>query len=527
MRGFLFSSALVFAIACGGNANHGVDVCSTTIPPPAACMTACNPQPNAPNTCPEGFHCDPDGKCNAECLQGSAGSGQCGDGFMCADDGTCIGSGACVGLGCSVTACAASGKMPTTITGTVFAPNGTLPLFGVDVYVPGVDPGSFPAGVQCTRCADGLPGNPIVQTTTDEMGNFTLAGIPDGPDIPVIISIGKWRREIKIPTVTPCMSMPVAAADTTLPKSMTDMTPNTTRVDMPQIAITTGNADTLECLVRRLGVADSEIGTNAGTGHVHLYSGNGVNTFDGGFAGGTGMIPSATPFWSSQTNLDNYDIVILSCEGEQNPDTKPQGAMDAMKAYADAGGRVFMSHWHNIWLEGATTGGGMGQAPQVWTGVAQFNDSGAAFFGDEDRIDEGGNPKGNSFATWMLNVGGSAMRDHIVIQGTSQNDATGKNTVNSISAMATQWVFWTGTTTPNNGQQAKMNPPQNFQFETPVEGAADAACGKVVFSDMHVSGNANGASYPSSCGGATDLSAQEKALAFMLFDIATCVGTIF
>jgi hypothetical protein len=69
--------------------------------------------------------------------------------------------------------------------------------------------------------------------------------------------------------------------------------------------------------------------------------------------------------------------------------------------------------------------------------------------------------------------------------------------------------------------------PQNFQFVTPVEGTADEACGKVVFSDMHVSGNANGSVYPTDCGTDNTLSPQEKALAFMLFDISSCVGAIF
>jgi hypothetical protein len=53
-----------------------------------------------------------------------------------------------------------------------------------------------------------------------------------------------------------------------------------------------------------------------------------------------------------------------------------------------------------------------------------------------------------------------------------------------------------------------------------------------VFTDMHVTGTPtignNG--YPDHCiGGAGNLtlSAQEKALAFMFFDIASCVGGIF
>ncbi|HEY3803006.1 MAG TPA: carboxypeptidase-like regulatory domain-containing protein [Kofleriaceae bacterium] len=510
MRGSLLSVALVSLFACGGNGNHGVDVCSTTIPVPAACMTSCNAQPGSPNTCPEGFHCDPDGKCNAECLQGSAGSAQCGAGFTCSSDGNCVGSNQCNGIACQVAACDQPSQSPTTITGTVYAPNGTLPLYGVDVYVPNDPPGAFGSGVQCTRCADGLPGDPIVQTTTDEAGNFTLTGVPSGTSIPVVITIGKWRRQITVPMIADCTSTALGSADTTLPKSADDMTPNTTSVDMPLIAITTGDADTLECLVRRLGVADKEIGTNAGTGHVHLYTGNGVSSFAAGYAGGTGAIPSATPFWSSQANLNNYDIVILSCEGEQNSNTKPQAAMDAMKGYADIGGRIFMSHWHNIWIEGATTPAGP-QKPAVWPTIATWSNGGDLDDPSTDLIDETANPKGSSFATWMLNVGGSTVRDQITVNN-------GRTTVTAVDpTKAQRWTY-----VQNQGMG-----PQNFQFVTPVEGTADEACGKVVFSDMHVSGNANGSVYPTDCGTDNTLSPQEKALAFMLFDISSCVGAIF
>ncbi|HEY1813962.1 MAG TPA: hypothetical protein VGG74_16540 [Kofleriaceae bacterium] len=516
MRGSLLSVVLVSLFACGGNGNHGVDVCSTTIPPPAACMTACNAQPGAPNTCPEGFHCDPDGKCNAECLQGSAGSAECGAGFMCTSDGNCVGSGACNGIACQVAACDQPSQSPTTITGTVFAPNGTLPLYGVNVYVPNDPPGAFPAGVQCSQCQDALPGDPIVQTTTDESGNFTLTGVPSGTSIPVVITIGKWRRQITVPTIMDCTSTALAATDTTLPKSMTDMTPNTTSVDIPMIAISTGDADALECLIRKLGIADSEFGTAGGTQHVQLFAdtmsaGEGAAKFSGG-----GNFADSQSLWNTTAALSAYDIVILSCEGDQYSNTKSQAALTAMESYSEAGGRIFMSHWHNIWIEGATQDG-TGQVDADWAKVATWSNGGD--YDGNDTIDEGGNPKGASFATWMLNVMGSTTRDQIVLESD-----TGRSTVSAINDnLAQRWVY---TATGMN--------PQNFQFVTspppnPPVGDTNSACGKVVFSDMHVSGDSTspkGGAFPTSCA-TSGLTPQEKALAFMFFDISSCVGTLF
>jgi hypothetical protein len=187
-----------------------------------------------------------------------------------------------------------------------------------------------------------------------------------------------------------------------------------------------------------------------------------------------------------------------------------------MKAYADLGGRVFASHWHNIWIEGSTQGGGT-QAPAVWsgpTGVATWNNSGTSF-GTPDTIDEVSNPKGKSFATWMLNVMASpvGMRD-VVPMNNGKQTATGL-----IGGKAERWAFWL-----NGGVEY----PQIFQFTTPLENPADNRCGKVVFSDMHVSGNSTstaGVPFPGGCSNVA-LTPQEKALAFIFFDIASCVGVI-
>jgi hypothetical protein len=447
---------------------------------------------------------------------------------------------ACVGLQCQVDAsCAQKGMPATSISGTVYAPNGTLPLYGITVYVPNGDPGPMPSGPFCNQCGATQAGSPVgLPVTTDEMGHFTLNDMPSGSNIPLVITTGKWRRIINLGSVASCGDNAISnKADTTLPKSIDDATPNTMvpagwtapAIDMPHIAITTGGCDQLECLARRLGIADKEFTASGGSGHVHLYAGTGgVNQFDSGWPGGAGALSSATPFWGgtngTPATLNNYDIVMLSCECGQNPGTKPQPALDAMKAYADAGGRVFASHWHNIWIGGAWDGGGT-QAPAIWAGpintgnktgapgIAGWKDSNDP--GTPDIIDEVNNPKGVSFATWMLNVMGSTVRDQIDIL-----PMTDRSTCTTLdNTKAEQWTY--------TGPQAGYTPPhpQNFQFTTPNEQPPTNRCGKVVFSDMHVSGGPNGNSFASSCGGTTTLSAQEKALAFMFFDISSCVNT--
>jgi hypothetical protein len=503
MRGTLLSSVAlsVAVLAACGSSHNGQSICDNVVPPPAACMQACDPSPGATNTCPGGYHCTPDGKCDAVC---TPSGGECGDGFTCTSDGQCQQIGACEGIQCNIVACP-MGMPPTTISGKVYAPNGTLPLYGVQVYVPLHPVGALPTGAVCNKCADTPLGDPIVSDITKEDGSFTLSNVPSGADIPVVIVSGKWRRIIKVSTVAQCADTPLSAADTSLPKSPTDMTPNTVSVTMPKIAITTGGADSLECLIRKMGVADSTITAGGGTGQVQLYAGtDGVNQMAGNVT-----IPTATDFWSNLGALKAFDAVIFSCEGAQNSDTKRQPALDAVKAYADFGGRVFLSHWHNIWIEGSTQGGG-NQKPAVWPSIATWSNGGNS--SSDDTIDEVNNPKGMSFATWMVNVGGSPTRDAIPI-------SNGRSTVTSVDNLKAQrWVY-----TADAAQST-----QNFQFVTPNEGDPANACGKVVFSDMHVSGNPGGSPYPSTdCPSSMTLSPQEKALAFMLFDLSSCVGAIF
>lgn len=433
----------------------------------------------------------------------------CGSNKISNDDDGSGGTDACVGLECNVVDCASMGMPVTSLVGKVYAPNGTLPLYGADVYIPRDQPGPFNEGAECARCTTDLPGSPIVATKTNEAGEFRLDNIPVAAEVPLVIQLGKWRRQVTLTTVAQCSDNALPATQTRLPKDRSEG-------DIPRIAITTGDADALECLIRKLGIADSEIGKDGGPERIHLYKGDGVGSSAGG------PLPSATTLWNSLDKLKAYDISIFSCEGSQMANgnggvDKTQPMLDNVKAYADFGGRVFLSHWHNVWISGNYTTGTAPTQP-AWAGVGMFNENANPQPDTTTAtIDEMLNPKGMSFATWMQNVGGSTMRGRIPV-------TQYRKQISSIDdTKAERWVYLTN---PQGGPSV-----QNFQFTTPLEASTDQRCGKVVMSDMHVSGSPDtGKAYPNSCpGGAGDLalSPQEKALAFMFFDIATCVGGIF
>lgn len=413
----------------------------------------------------------------------------------------------CEGIACKQVVCPGGGT--TSISGTVYAPNGTLPIYNATVYVPLREVAPITTGVTCDRCTE-LSGNPLVRTVTDEQGRFTLNNVPATNDVPVVIQIGKWRRKITIPAVPACTNTAVDTGMTRLPRTQSEG-------DIPKMALSTGNSDALECLLRKIGLDDTEITNSSGTGRVHLYQGaEGTGQFDA--AHGGAAFSSATSLWASEASLSAYDVVFLSCEGEPRRLTgKDATNFAAMRAYADKGGRVFASHWHNQWLANSA-------AP--WANAISFVYTGHA--PGETTLDDLNNieaeidttfSKSADFIKWLQFTNALLPNGRIPLVD-AQHTAIGLN-----PAYAERWIHYPGAgDRPNSVQYASLT--------TPLEAPSNEKCGRFVFSDIHLAGRLAGpvdistpsVQYPSGGCLTTDLSPQEKVLAFMVFDIASCVG---
>ncbi len=384
------------------------------------------------------------------------------------------------------------------MTGTVYDPAGRNPLYDVAVYVPSAAVAPLKAGVVCTSCADLYSGAPLASAVTDAHGRFTISGAPDGTNIPLVLQVGKWRRQVLLPSVLPCQDNPVADGALSLPK-------NHLEGDIPNIAVSTGAADTLECLLRRVGVDASEYESGPlGAGRIHIFQGG-----DSAVAAAPTTKPPApaatTALWASKSAIMEYDAVLLSCEGAETFGMNQQVLFD----YAAAGGRVYASHFHYAWFDTGPFGQqnlarwvpGANQMGTISANVLTTLPQGTPF------------PKGEALSTWLTLVG-ALPGGQLSIASARYNAAVGATNVASVP-----WIV-------ADGNSSAPGATQYFSFDTPLGQPESEQCGRVVFSDVHV-GAASGdyqtsAITPTGCAN-NELSPQEKALEFMLFDLASCV----
>jgi hypothetical protein len=422
----------------------------------------------------------------------------------------------------------------TTIKGRVFDPAGKNPIFNVVVFVPN-DPKTLPPikpGTNSCSSCDTPVGDYVAATLTDTTGAFTLKDVPVGNNVPLVLQIGKWRRLMTIPSVPDCKT-------TTLPTSgsgQPHLPKNQQEGDMPQMALLTGGLDDLGCFLFKVGIDAKEYSAPGAGGRLDIYQGLGGRSLAGapgkapGLSSG-GMAGNCTttscPLWASKQSFEAYDIVFLACEGDtydmdENPDGGGLGGIlggggggpnvtkvgkQSLHDWLDEGGKVFATHFHYTWFK---NGPADFQSVATWLGYSIGN--GTCNNCTIDTSFQGG----KDFSVWLNGVG-ALSGTGITLNGVADSVSTYN------PATTTRWIY-------GNSGKGGATDTKYLSFETPIGGiTVDAGempqkryCGKAVFTDLHAGGAPSG-DIPGACQSAT-LTAQEKALEFLIFNLAACVS---
>lgn len=449
----------------------------------------------------------------------SGGSGSSSGSFLSGSDAsipmTCADG---TGLGCYVpTGCT------TTLSGTVYDPAGVNPLYNVVVYIPNDPLGTLTPIKQgtntCSSC-DVSIGDYVSATTSAADGTFTLTGVPATTHVPLVVQIGKWRREVFLSQVKACTNNTIPGA------SLTRLPTKRSEGDIPQMALVTGGVDNLGCFLRGIGLDPSEYSAPGAGGRLDIYQGLPAGTkFGGTSIGGAPGLSTGTAgdcttdnpacVWHSTANFEKYDMVLLACEGNpydpDDPDSskgttnKTATAKAALHTWLNEGGKVFATHFHYTWFKNSPSTDF--QMVANWLGSSGAGSSTKGY--DVDTTF----PKGVTFNSWLGKVN--------ALTGT-QIDLTGvAQSVSTVNAAAQRWIY-----DPSDSDAVKY-----LSFVTPIGGIkapVDAGestaqyCGKAVFTDLHAGGTPIG-NIPGACAG-PPLTDQLKALEFLFFDLSACVS---
>jgi hypothetical protein len=371
----------------------------------------------------------------------------------------------------------------TVITGAAINPD---PVYGATVFIPNLPPGDklppLPAGPSCSQCTPLTGDATVTAAISGPDGAFSLYDVPAGTGIPLVVQLGRWRYETTI-DVTPCTDNPLPLGKARLPRTQWEG-------NIPLTAIATGNLDALECVLRKMGVADTEFSNPTGAGRIQLYRNNGA-VYDA-------ATPNQAVLVDAPAAWDKYDQILFACEGIQTDETAP--ALQNFINYTNKGGRVLATHFSYTWLyqNGAFATAGawqVNQPPPPSPLIANIDTT---------------TQRGQDFATWLGLVGAlSTSTPPQIAIGDPRHD------LNAVPAGlgGQRWIY---SDSPSNVQEMVVT--------TPVGASPDQSCGRVIYTDFHVANAANGAlTFPAECTG-NDLTPQEKLLEFALLHLGSCPG---
>jgi hypothetical protein len=357
-----------------------------------------------------------------------------------------------------------------------------------------------------------------------------LHNVPAGVDFPLVVKMGKWRRVVTIPAVTRCTNVDLTVEQTRLPRNMQDASAqNVGYVNIPHFAIVTGQVDAIECVLRQIGVSDSEFTLPTGSGRIHMYRDNGgtmgcqnfkvttkrgvttTSTTQCASTSGTDIVQAPmTDLFAVDTGVakvNDYDVAVFDCPASEHDHGTTADAL--VHEWANSGGRLFASHYsytllnqNDDFADTAVWGGAQAANHNPTTGIV------------DTTFD-----RGAKFNTWLGIVGAWNPSDGYI----SIKDP--REYVQSVASGTDRFIYTDTSVSITGGVNALANAVEQYAFNTPFGADSANICGRVLYSAFHVS-PASGVGdkvFPSYCSTGS-MTAQEKVLEYMIFDLSSCVS---
>jgi hypothetical protein len=442
---------------------------------------------------------------------------------------------------------------------------------------------SDPSEQRCDRCEDDVLGPVLTGAVSDSKGEYVLEGnIPVNVDFLLVVKVGKFRRAVpfRVESEGACetTNLPVTVADgnpTRLARHLDDGF----GVNIPRVAIGTGDYDAMECVLEKIGIDHELFTPPTQDGRIHLYRDNGAwpnqrtrrcidcaacsgtgssfrscvrNACDGCTltqcpnSGGTATCqtcqgeavavcqaedyPTTTAplsiarLYESSGRIGEYDMVISDCRGNASGGpTAGSGNAGRVRQYLNRGGRFFASHFSHNWLQhgdavydpSAPIATGLNDAV-TWTPHTTGLENGTGIIA-QNPPRERASLRIDTFIDWMLNENATTL----VGSDYTFNIPEPRSRATALGEYTEEFVHCDGGTgCMSEGDKRPQQLAFNTPYAPPEEGAA---CGRVVYTGFHVSvigtGNQN---FPAMCTG--DLSPTEKSLVYLFFDLGACVG---
>ncbi|AKU98913.1 Tryptophan synthase alpha chain [Labilithrix luteola] len=360
-------------------------------------------------------------------------------------------------------------KAVGTLTGTVYAPEGTVPIANALIYLGGSLPAPIPDHAYCDKCVQLPAGTPFTYSKAD--GTFELPIYSPGQAY-LIVQKGQFRRARPITTTegTQAVDKPL----TTFPGASNSAVGD----DIPRIGVAGGGFDKIEISLKKLGLTQ-------------------FDRYGQGLFEPKGLPPAVSQFtWDlvkSQETLSKYHIVLLPCgfTGLECKSLPTSGQQKMLRDYVEGGGKVYVTDYSYEVVR------------QIWPGFITWKDGNDKELTDMSQwgvacqpgqYDLDGKAEDPGLGAWLSAIGESSFKL--------------KGSYTLISKV-----------TPQQGKDADGNPttitPKVWMSSVkgPQTVTFDDQCGRVLFSTYHAEGDDD-----------TNLLAQEKALLYILLEASVCIG---